>query len=110
MVMYEDQSSPGFAQFGRLLWIALGPGVLAISAMYIFLEGTGWYTPADYVFFTALAAMILGRWLEVLGGHPLTGVGEPATPQDFHRYIVVALIAGLSLWIVVNALGNQGRS
>jgi len=77
--------------------------------MYIFLESTGWHTPADYVFFIALAAMILGRWLEVLGGQPLTGVGEPATPKDFYRYIVVVLIAGISLWILVNAFGNQGR-
>jgi hypothetical protein len=107
--MKEDQSSPGFAQLGRIVWIALGPGLLAITAMYIFLEGTGWHTPADYIFFAAVAAMILGRWLEVLGGHPLTSVGEPATPKDFHRYVVVVLAAGVTLWILVNAFGNHGR-
>ena len=107
--MDKDYSSPGFAQMGRLLWIALGPGILAITAMYIFVEGTGWHTSADYVFFVTLAAMILGRWLEVLGGHPLTGVGEPATPKDFYRYVVVVLGTGVTLWILVNAFGNHGR-
>jgi hypothetical protein len=106
--MDMDQPTPGYAGLGRFVWMALGPGLLAITAMHIFLNGTGWHTPADYFFFATLAAMILGRWLEVLGGHPLTGVGEPATPKDFYRYILVALAAGITLWILVNVFGNRG--
>ena len=107
--MNKNQSSPGFAQFGRIFWMMLGPGILAITAMYI-RQGTGWHTPANYIFLITLAATILGRWLEVLGGHPLTSVGEPASPKDFYRYVIVVLIAGVSLWILVNTFGNQGRA
>jgi hypothetical protein len=87
----------------------LGPGVLAVTAMYIYVKGTDWHTATDHFFFITLAAMVIGRWLEVLGGHPLTSVDEPAMRKDFYRYVVVVLIAGAGLWILVNTFGNQGR-
>ena len=106
--MDNDKSSSGFAALGRLVWMALGPMVLALTTMHIFLNGTGWHTPADYVFFATLAVMILGRWLEVLGGVPRTSVGEPATLKDFYRYVASVLGAGLTIWIIANAFGNRG--
>ena len=107
--MDNDKSPTGFAALGRLVWMALGPMVLAVTTMHIFLNGTGWHTPADYVFFATLAVMILGRWLEVLGGVPLTSVGEPATRKDFYFYVASVLGAGLTIWIIANAFGNHGR-
>jgi hypothetical protein len=108
--MDTNQPIPSFAGIGRLVWMALGPMVLAITTMHIFLKGTGWHTPADYVFFATLAVMILGRWLEVLGGVPLTSVGEPATRKDFYYYIAFVLGSGLAIWIVANAFGNHGTN
>jgi hypothetical protein len=106
--MDTNQPTPGYAGFGRLFWVVLGPMLLSITTMHIFLNGTGWHTAADYVFFAILATMILGRWLEVLGGVPLTSTGEPATPRDFNRYVVFVLGAGIAIWITVNAFGNRG--
>ncbi len=106
--MDTNQHTPGYAGFGRLFWVILGPMLLAITTLHIFLEGTGWHTTADYLFFAILAAMILGRWLEVLGGVPETTDGEPATRKDFYRYIVLVLIVGLAIWIIANAFGNRG--
>ena len=103
-----NQPTPGFAGLGRLVWMALGPMFLAVISIHIFLNGTGWHTPADYVFFAILATMILGRWLEVLGGVPLTSVGEPATKKDFYRYVAFVLGAGLAIWILANTFGNRG--
>jgi hypothetical protein len=107
--MEKNQSTSGFAAFGRLVWMALGPIVLAFTTIHIYLNGTGWRTTADYVFFAILGGMILGRWLEVLGGIPLTSVGEPATRKDFYQYVALVLGAGLTIWIVANAFGNHGR-
>ena len=56
--MNKSQSSPGFAQFGRIFWMMLGPGILAVTAMFI-RQGTGWRTPANYIFLITLAATIL---------------------------------------------------
>lgn len=107
--MNKSQSSPRFAQFGRIFWMMLGPGILAVTAVFI-RQGTGWRTPANYIFLITLAATILARWLEVLGGHPLTFVEKPASPKDFYRYVIMALIAGVSLWILANTVGNRGRA
>jgi hypothetical protein len=108
--MERNQFTPGSAALGRLLWMALGPAVLVITTMHIFLKGTGWHTPADYVFFATLAVMVLGRWLEALGGAPLTSVGEPATSKDFYRYVASLLGAGVTIWILANAFGNHGAA
>lgn len=107
--MEKNQSAPTLA-LGRMVWMALGPGLLAVTTMHIYLKGTGWHTPADYVFFATLAMMILGRWLEVLGGVPLTSVSEPATRKDFYQYVAWVLGAGIAIWIIANAFGNHGRS
>jgi hypothetical protein len=107
--MEKNQNTPAFAALGRLVWMALGPGFLALVTMHIYLNGTGWHTPADYVFFATVGVMILGRWLEVLGGVPLTSVGEPATRKDFYQYVAWVLAAGLAIWIIANAFGNHGR-
>jgi hypothetical protein len=108
--MEKNRSTPLFAALGRLIWMVLGPGFLAIITMHIYLYGTGWHTTADYVFFATLGVMILGRSLEVLGGVPLNSVGEPATRKDFYEYVAFVLGAGLVIWIIANALGNHGRA
>jgi hypothetical protein len=108
--MDQTSSSPAYAVFGRLLWMMAGPAVLIITTAHIVLEGKGWHTTADYVFFVALAATVLGRWLEMLGGHPQTCDGAPATRKDVYRYTIVALVVGVALWVLANALGNRGAS
>jgi hypothetical protein len=107
--MEKNRSTPLSTALGRLIWMVLGPGFLAITTMHIYLYGTGWHTTAHYVFFATLGVMILGRWLEVLGGVPLNSPGEPATRKDFYEYVAFVLGAGLVIWIIANALGNHGR-
>jgi hypothetical protein len=106
----ENEAGPGFAIFGRIIWMGLGPMVLAITTVYIVFQGTGWHTPADYVFFATVGAMVFGRWLEVLGGRPLTSEGAPATEKDFYRYVAGLVVLGLSMWMLANAFGNKGMS
>jgi hypothetical protein len=107
-----DKNCPtsGFVGLGRVIWVVLGPMIMALTTSHIVLNGTGWHTPADYVFFAILGVMILGRWFEVLGRVPLTSVDEPATRRDFFRYAAVVLVAGLTIWIFANTLGNPGAA
>jgi hypothetical protein len=84
--------------------------IMALTTSHIVENGTGWHTPADYVFFAILGVMILGRWFEVLGGVPLTSVDEPATHKDFYRYVALALVASLTIWFFANAFGNRGAA
>ena len=108
--MDKNHPTSGFVGFGRVIWVVLGPMIMALTTSHIVLNGTGWHTPADYVFFAILGVMILGRWLEVRGGVPLTSVDEPATRKDFYRYVAFVLVAGLTIWIIANAFGNRGAA
>ena len=108
--MDTNQPTSGFVGIVRLTWVALGPALLAVTTSHIFLEGTGWHTAADYVFFTILATMILGRWLEVLRGVPLISFDEPTTRRDFYCYVAVVLVVGMTIWIFANAFGNRGAA
>jgi len=95
------------AVFGRLFWMMLGPLTLGVTIYYILTSGTGWRTVADILFFAILGGMILGRWLEFLGGTPQTSTGEPATPKDLRRYVLLLVIAGPIVWLLANVIGNH---
>ncbi len=106
--MAQNFSSPGYAAFGRLLWMMIGPAVLIITTAHIVLEGEGWNTTADYVFFFVMAVTLLGRWLELAGGNPQTCDGEPATRKQVYRYTIVTLVLGGVVWVMANVVGNHG--
>jgi hypothetical protein len=92
---------------GRAFWIMFGPLLLTASGlMILFSPGSGWRTGADITFLLALAGMVLGRWAEFCGGEPLTSTGEPATPQDFRRFVAVTLFGGFAVWLVANLVSN----
>ena len=92
---------------GRSFWIMFGPMLLAATAlMIVFTPGTGWRTAADITYLATLVGMILGRCVEHLGGKPETSTGEPSTPADLRRYILLTLVGGLTLWLVANLIAN----
>lgn len=91
----------------RLTWMLIGPLVLFLTTYFILTSGTGWRTVADVVFFVALGAMMLGRWIEFRRGAPQTATGEPATPAHLRRYIAALAIGGPLVWIAANVVGNH---
>jgi hypothetical protein len=105
--MSAEPMTSSAALFGRLFWMIAGPIGLAVLALRIAQEGTGWFTVTDLVFFIILAGMLLGRWVEFRSGSARTGMGEPATSDDLHRYLMTASLAGLGLWALANLAGNH---
>ena len=95
------------ALFGRVFWMMAGPVFLAVLALSIVQRGGGWLTAVDGAFFLVLAGMLLGRWLEFRSGAAMTGMGEPATPDDLRRYVALTSLAGLGLWVLANLAGNH---
>lgn len=93
--------------FGRLFWMIVGPLALVLATYFIVCSGSGWTTAADLMFFVTLGGMILGRWLEFLGGSPETSTGEPATARDLRRYIFMLVVIGPIVWAAANILGNH---
>jgi hypothetical protein len=106
--METQPTSPGVALLGRLFWIIVGPMFLAIVAFGITQQRAAWVTLGDLAYFLILGGMLLGRWLEFHSGDATTGTGEPATPAHLRRYMLIAPLLGLALWVTVKLLGNYG--
>ena len=92
---------------GRLFWMMIGPLALMLTIYFIVSSGTGWRTFADLLYFIILGGMILGKWLEFRGGNPQTSTGEPASPADLGRYIIMAVTIGPIVWVLANLVGNH---
>jgi len=105
--MADNPTTPFSAVAGRAFWMMIGPLGLMLCLYFIATSGTGWHTVADLLYFVILGGMILGRWLEFRGGHPETSAGDPATPADLRRYILLALTIGPALWLAANVIGNH---
>jgi hypothetical protein len=54
-----------------------------------------------------VAKRAFGRYLEVRAGNPMKPDGDPATPADFRRYLLMVAVIGPLLWIVANVVGNH---
>jgi hypothetical protein len=105
----EPLTSPA-ALFGRIFWMIVGPIGLAVLALRILQERTGWFTVTDMAYFLVLGGMLLGRWVEFRSGGARTGMGEPATSDDLRRYLMGASLLGLGLWALANLVGNHWLS
>lgn len=103
----SSTSTPQSVGFARLFWMIVGPGVLLLLAFSIATRGQGWFTPVDIAFLVILPLVLAARWYEFHHGDPHTATGDPATPADLRKYLVVALPLGLAVWALANLLGNH---
>lgn len=92
---------------GRLTWIALGPVALVGLTIGIVSGGTGWLTGLDAAFVLVAGLMLLGRWTEQRSGSATTLTGEPATPAQLRRYVVLLIPVAAVIWLAANILGNH---
>jgi hypothetical protein len=99
------KSDSALVLLGRTVWIMFGPLSLFAIAFFI-LTRPGWRMGINTAYFVALFAIILGRWIEHLGGDPKTSTGEPSSPADLRRFILFTASGGLALWLVANLIAN----
>ena len=103
-----DQPRRARVELARLFWTFFAPLFLILLTCHIVLDGRGWHTPADYVFFLILLGMVFARWLEFREGNAMTATGEPASWSDFSRFAWTVAVGGICLWIIANTFGNRG--
>jgi hypothetical protein len=90
----------------RVFWMMAGPLVLAILAYNIAMSGGGWLIGLDVAYLVILALVLAARWLEFRTGRAQTAEGEPLTAPDLRRYMIGALVIGLTVWVGANFIGN----
>jgi hypothetical protein len=99
------ESDSALVLLGRIIWVMFGPLLLLAIAFFI-LTQPGWRLGINIAYVVTLVAIVLGRWIEHLGGDPKTSTGEPSTPADLHRFTILAVGGGLALWLVANVIAN----
>ncbi len=103
----QDKDSASLGDIlARLVWMMIGPVLLALFGYLIIKTGNGWLTGPDFAFIGVLAGMMLARWLEFRGGHAQTAEGQPATPEHLRRYLIGVAVLGVAGWVIANIFGN----
>jgi hypothetical protein len=100
----EAPTTPKAAVLGRLTWMLFGPFVLMLTLIPLCVRGRGAFTAADFAYFGALGAMLIGRCVEFSSGHALTGAGEPATREHLRRYLLSASGIGVAVWLTITLI------
>jgi hypothetical protein len=98
------QPTPGSAGFARLYWMFLGPMILLLVAIGV-VNGGGWFAPRSFVFLGLLALLLVCRWAEFHAGDAPTSDCEPATADQLRRYVLIATLIGLGVWIATILVG-----
>jgi len=76
----------------------LGNAVLALSAVFIFHNTTGFFHAADVVFWCTAASLVLIRYIDIRFLDGLTATGEPASMRHWVRYTVVLVVCSAAAW------------
>jgi hypothetical protein len=87
--------------------MVLGPAILLMLAFSITRRGDGWLALISLAYLAVLAAQILSRWMEFRGGNAKDSMGDPLTAAALRRYVVGAIVLGLSIWVLANLVGNH---
>jgi len=101
-----DRQSTAAGVLVRLWWMLLGNGVLALSAVFIFHNATGFFHPADVVFWCAVASLVLARYLDIRFLDGLTATGAYASTRHWVKYAILLVICSAAVWALAHA-GNH---
>jgi hypothetical protein len=79
---------------------------MLIAIACFILTQPGWRIGINIAYFVTLVAVVLGRWIEHLGGDPKTSTGEPSTPAHLRGFTLFTVLGGLALWLTVTLIAN----
>ena len=99
-----DSTRPPSTQSGllRLLWMFLGPAVLAMLAFGLTYRQDAWLSVPSVAFLAILLAVIAARRVD-----PLDSMGEPTTPEAIRTYSIAALVIGVVVWLLANLIASE---
>jgi len=101
----DRRVTPRHVVLPRLTWFFFGPCGLAFSGLALVTGKGSWITPPSIIYLVVLGAMAGGRYLEQRSGHGLNAAGEPATWDDFRKYVRNVIPALFGVWVVLNTIG-----
>jgi hypothetical protein len=98
-----DGQSTALGVLARLWWMFFGNVILAFSLIFILLKKGGFFHPADWVFWTAVATLVSIRYFDIRFFDGQTATGRRASPADWTRYAALLSVCSVILWITAHA-------
>ncbi|MCJ7777391.1 MAG: hypothetical protein MUP16_03665 [Sedimentisphaerales bacterium] len=98
-----DKQSGILAILARPFWMFLGNFALLICAANILMGESSSTRTSDIIFWGAVAAMIIVRFLDIKFLNGLTATGEPATLAQWRKYAIMLIICSGIIWAAAHA-------
>jgi len=105
-----DKQSGILAILARPFWMFLGNFAIMICAANILMGESGSTKASDIIFWGAVAAMIIVRFLDIKFLDGQTSTGGPATLAHWRKYAIVLIIISAILWSAVHAVVYLSKS
>jgi hypothetical protein len=98
-----DKQSGILAILARPFWMFLGNFALMICAANILMGESSSTRTSDIIFWCAVAAMIIVRFLDIKFLDGQTAAGEPASIKHWRRYAIVLAVISAAIWAAAHA-------
>jgi len=93
-----DKQSGILAILVRPFWMFLGNFALMICAANIFMGESSSTRISDIIFWCAVVAMIIVRFLDIKFLDGQTATGEPASIKHWCKYAIVLAVISAAIW------------
>jgi hypothetical protein len=100
-----DRQSTALGVLARLWWMAVGNLLLVFSVLFIVRNGGGFLQTADWVFWIAVASLLLVRYVDLRFLDGCTATGEPTSLAHWVKYAVLLTACSVALWVVAHVAG-----
>ncbi len=101
-----DKQRGILAILARPFWMFLGNFILMICAANILVGESSSTRTSDIILWSAVAAMIIVRFLDIKFLDGLTATGAPASIAHWRRYAIVLVLCSAAIWAVAHTAAH----
>ena len=86
----------------RIIWLVVGNAALLLLTILITERRS--LSGLDIAFWAIVVALILLRYIDITRLNGLTANGEPASLQDWRRYVLLLLLIAGGVWVLAHGI------
>jgi len=105
-----DKQRGILAILARPFWMLLGNFMLMICAANIIMGESNSTRTSDIIFWFAVSAMIIVRFLDIKFLDGLTATGKPATLAHWQKYAIMLIMCSGIIWAAAHAAVSLFKS
>ena len=105
----EDRQSTPLGMLARLWWMFFGNVVVAFCILFIIENRGGFFHIADWVFWLAVASLVLVRYVDVRFLDGCTATGAYASIAHWIRYAILLAVCSTVVWALAHVVSHMLR-